>query len=394
MHSAFSNTQIAHHVHNALGGSAKDQVITSQDFTDAIAEITTWQGYAPTPLYALRALAEELGIAKIHYKDEALRFNLASFKALGGAYAALRLLQKELTAQLGHPVKSQDIIGGRYRAQAAGITLVSATDGNHGRSLAWGCQRFGVPCRIYIHAEVSEGRAEAMRAYGALVVRIAGDYDASVALTRLEAEKNGWFVISDTSWPGYQDPPRDVMAGYGVMVNEICQTLDQAPTHVFLQGGVGGMAASITAFLRQYWSQSPIRICVVEPDLAPCLFVSAQNGTLTNFNIQKETVMAGLSCGAPSPLAWPILDAEVTDFLTIPDTVVGPTMRLLAHPLADDPAITAGESAVAGLAVAIAACHTPDLRDALALGADARILVFGSEGITDPDIYAQLMAEV
>jgi diaminopropionate ammonia-lyase len=184
-----------------------------------------------------------------------------------------------------------------------------------------------------------------------------------------------------------------VMAGYGVMVNELCQKLDQAPSHVFLQGGVGGMAASIAAFLRQYWPDAQMRICVVEPDLAACLYESAINGHATTVEIKKETVMAGLSCGAPSPLAWHILEAEVDDFLTITDALVGPTMRLLARPLLDDPKITAGESAVAGLAVAIAACRRVDLRQDLGLERSSRILVFGSEGITDPEIYDQMMAE-
>jgi diaminopropionate ammonia-lyase len=391
--SSFDHATINHYAHVKREGSAKDSVITRQNFSDAITEITTWENYAPTSLYELNALAKDIGVQAVYYKDEAPRFNLASFKALGGAYAALRVLGDQLTTQLGQAVTLRDIRAGHYKAEAALMTMVSATDGNHGRSLAWGCQRFGIPCRIYIHTEVSEARAKAMRALGAAVIRIQGDYDASVTFARQEAEKNGWFIISDTSWPGYQDTPRHVMAGYGVMVNELCQKLDQAPSHVFLQGGVGGMAASIAAFLRQYWPDAQMRICVVEPDLAACLYESAINGHATTVEIKKETVMAGLSCGAPSPLAWHILEAEVDDFLTITDALVGPTMRLLARPLLDDPKITAGESAVAGLAVAIAACRRVDLRQDLGLERSSRILVFGSEGITDPEIYDQMMAE-
>ncbi|MFB0993649.1 MAG: diaminopropionate ammonia-lyase, partial [Paracoccaceae bacterium] len=325
--SSFDHATINHYAHVKREGSAKDSVITRQNFSDAITEITTWENYAPTSLYELNALAKDIGVQAVYYKDEAPRFNLASFKALGGAYAALRVLGDQLTTQLGQAVTLRDIRAGHYKAEAALMTMVSATDGNHGRSLAWGCQRFGIPCRIYIHTEVSEARAKAMRALGAAVIRIQGDYDASVTFALQEAEKNGWFIISDTSWPGYQDTPRHVMAGYGVMVNELCQKLDQAPSHVFLQGGVGGMAASIAAFLRQYWPDAQMRICVVEPDLAACLYESAINGHATTVEIKKETVMAGLSCGAPSPLAWHILEAEVDDFLTITDALVGPTMR-------------------------------------------------------------------
>ena len=237
-----------------------------------------WDSYAPTPLVSLKTLAKQIGVGEVLYKHEGPRFGLGSFKALGGAYAALRVLQREISKRLGTEVSLSDIRRGKYSDEVAKITLVSATDGNHGRSLAWGCQRFGAPCRIYIHAEVSEGRAEAMRDLGADVIRIAGDYDESVVLAKSEAHENGWFVVSDTSWPGYSLPPRDVMAGYGVMTREICEALDQAPTHVFLQGGVGGLAAGVAAALRQYWGESSPRVIIVEPELAACLFESAKAG--------------------------------------------------------------------------------------------------------------------
>ena len=215
-------------------GDAAFRVLSPQDFAKSRAEITQWEGYAPTPLVCLSALAAAIGVGEIHYKHEGPRFGLGSFKALGGSYAALRVLQRQISAKLGQEVSLEDIRLGKYKDEAARITLVSATDGNHGRSLAWGCQRFGAPCRIYIHAEVSEGRAEAMRDLGAEVIRITGDYDASVVLAKTEAEENGWFVVSDTSWPGYSEPPRDVMAGYGVMTREICEALEQP--HVLARG--------------------------------------------------------------------------------------------------------------------------------------------------------------
>ena len=196
-------------------------VITADTFATARNEITSWHGYKPTPLVSLSGIAANIDVAEIHYKDEGPRFGIGSFKALGGAYAAIRVLQKEVASRTGESVTLADIRDGKYASVCAGITLVSATDGNHGRSLAWGCQRVGAPCRIYIHAEVSEGRAEVMRGFGAEVVRIDGDYDESVRLAKTEADKHGWFVVSDTSWPGYTDPPTDVMAGYGVMLSLI-----------------------------------------------------------------------------------------------------------------------------------------------------------------------------
>ena len=269
--------------------------------------------------------------------------------------------------------------------------MCCATDGNHGRSLAWGCQRFGAPCRIYIHAEVSEGRAEAMRALGAEVIRIAGDYDDSVDLAKTEAEANNWFVVSDTSWPGYSMPPRDVMAGYGVMVQEICEALNDAPSHVVLQGGVGGLAAGVVAGLRQYWGDASPRVVIVEPELAACLFESAKTGKATNVTIERETLMAGLSCGEPSEMAWEILAEEASDFLTIPEALVAPSVRLLARPLGGDPAIEAGESAVAGLAALIASRQDAALSEKLGLDSTSRVLLIGSEGVTDPAIFEMIM---
>lgn len=383
--------RIGHVAATRKPGIAALTVLSPDDFATAEAEITLWEGYTPTPLVPLAALAARIGVAEVLYKHEGPRFGLGSFKALGGSYAALRVLQREIAARTGQDVSLADIRVGKYRKDCAAITLVSATDGNHGRSLAWGCQRFGAPCHIYIHAEVSESRAEAMCNLGARVTRISGDYDASVALAKKDADDNGWFVVSDTSWPGYSQPPRDVMAGYGVMTREICTALETAPTHVFLQGGVGGLAAGVVAGLRQYWGDKAPRVIIVEPELAACLFESAKTGMATNVAITEETIMAGLSCGEPSALAWEILVEEAADFLTIPDSIVAPVVRLLARPLPGDPVVEAGESAVAGLAALIAVRGNADLSAKLGLDAASRVLLIGSEGVTDTAIFKMIM---
>ena len=372
-------------------GDAAFRVLTPEDFAAAGDEIAAWEGFAPTPLLSLPALARRIGVGEVLYKHEGPRFGLGSFKALGGSYAALRLHQREIARHTGREVSAADIRSGKLAGECAGITLVSATDGNHGRSLAWGARRFGAPCRIYIHAEVSEGRAQAMRDLGATVIRIDGDYDASVELARTEAEANGWFVVSDTSWPGYTQPPTDVMAGYGVMTREICEALSEPPTHVFLQGGVGGLAAGVAASLRQSWGDTSPRVVVVEPELAACLYESALAGRPTTVAIDEETIMAGLSCGEPSPLAWEILAEEASDFLTVPDSLVAPTVRMLARPEGGDPIIEAGESAVAGLAALIGARGDTELSRKLGLDGASRVLLIGSEGVTDPAIFARIM---
>ena len=387
----FDGARMGHVTGLRREGDAADRVLTATDFADAAAEIAEWEGYAPTPLFGLDGLAGALGLAKVLYKDEGPRFGLGSFKALGGAYAALLVLRREMSGAVGRPVSPAEVREGRHAELASRITLVTATDGNHGRSLAWGCRRFGAACRIYIHAGVSGARAEAMRALGAEVIRIDGNYDDSVRLSREEAEANGWFAVSDTSWPGYIETPRDVMAGYGVMVKEVSDALDRPPTHAFLQAGVGGLAAAVAAGLRQHWGEASPRIVVVEPELAACLFESARAGGMTDIRIEEETLMAGLSCGEPSALAWEVLAEEAGDFLTVPESLVGPAMRLLARPLEHDPAIEAGESAVAGLAALIVAARSEDMRQRLGLDGESRVLLIGSEGATDPESYVAIM---
>jgi diaminopropionate ammonia-lyase len=392
MNKIFETANIKHTLGSPHTHKAAIEVLPREGFKAAIAEITEWQGYKETPLHSLDNLATELSLGEVLYKDEGPRFGLGSFKALGGSYAALKVLQREISKTLEKQVSLKDIRNGKYSEEAAKITLVSATDGNHGRSLAWGCQRFGAPCRIYIHAEVSEGRAEAMRTFGAEVVRIKGDYDDSVELAREEAQDNNWFVVSDTSWPGYFVPPTDVMQGYGVMMHEINQSLSKAPTHIFIQGGCGGFAGSVCASVRQIWGDSMPTIVIVEPHLANCLFESSKVKKALFVKINEESIMAGLSCGEASELAWDMIEQEAKDFITIPESIVAPTVRMLANSELGDVVIEAGESAVAGLAALICAAKQDDLRDVLRLSDSSRVLLFGSEGVTDQTIFDEIMS--
>ncbi len=374
-------------------GARRSEILGADALALAQRELTQWQGYAVTPLHSLPALAQAMGVASVHYKDEGSRFGLGSFKALGGAYAVARLLCRELGAQLGRTLTTQDLLTPELRALCGGITVTCATDGNHGRSVAWGAQLFGCQCVIYIHATVSEGRKEAIAQYGAQVVRTAGNYDDAVRQADLDAKQYGRFVISDTSYPGYMDVPRDVMQGYQLMVEEAAQQLPESPTHIFVQAGVGGLAAAVCGY---FWERDagdrPIYV-VVEPDKADCLTQSAKAGQLTAVTGDIDTLMAGLACGEVSHLAWEILEKGTDAFCVIPDDAAVAAMRLLAHPLGSDPVIVAGESAVAGVAAAIAASQSDAARQTLGLNADSRILFFGSEAATDPALYEQLVGE-
>ncbi|MDP7524338.1 MAG: diaminopropionate ammonia-lyase [Arenicellales bacterium] len=381
---------------NALRGQARparvDSALDDQTCSRARAAITSWSNYAPTPLHSLPALAHEIGIGQLLYKDESTRFGLGSFKALGGAYAVLHSVAQEISVRGSTATDIKALMTGQLSEAAGEITVATATDGNHGRSVAWGAGNVGCKCVIYMHAEVSPGRQSAVEAFGAEVVRVPGDYGESARQAAQDAAANGWLLVSDTAWPGYTEIPRAVMAGYTVMSTEAMDQLPATtPTHVFVQGGCGGLAGAVCADLwHRYESQRP-RFIVVEPVPADCLFQSAVAGAVVNISVTRESVMGGLSCGEVSLLGWDILESGADHFLTIEDDAVGPLMKQLAQGRGDDPRIVAGEAAVAGLAGCIAARADADLCQTLALNEQSTVLVFGTEGATDPTVYRQLV---
>lgn len=398
----FSNSPIKH-FHNTKAQPPGNWPATLSDImnpvaiTRAVNEIKQWPAYAPTPLRHFTGLARQLGIEAVFYKDESTRFGLGSFKALGGAYAVLCLLQQALTNITRREVSFAEIRSGQLADITQKITVATATDGNHGRSVAWGAQLFGCACVIYIHAKVSEGRKTAMEHFGATVTRVDGNYDASVHQAASDAAQNGWFIVSDTSYEGYTELPKHVAAGYTVFMDEAIESMpagaDGHPpmTHVLVQGGVGGLASAVCGYLWQKYGQNRPRFVIVEPKRADCLYQSALNGQPTVVNITEETVMAGLSCGEVSYLGWKIIEPSVDDFLTIDDELVGPTMHLLAAGIEGAEPVVAGESAVAGLAALIAAGDNPTLAKKLGLDSHSRVLLIGTEGATDPEIYQQIV---
>ncbi len=374
-------------------GLTRAAILHKPGFDAAEKEISGWPGYASTTLHSLPNLARQLGIHSLYYKDESTRFGLKSFKALGGAYAVFRLLQKAVAAQhKGYLPTPQEILSGRYADIISKMTVTCATDGNHGRSVAWGAQLFGCRCVIYIHATVSEGRRAAIAFYGAEVIRVQGNYDDSVHHAASEAAKNGWTVVSDTTYEGYREIPIDVMHGYGVMSREIVHALhDRPPTHVLVQAGVGALAASVCATFWQEWSTARPQFIIIEPERADCFFQSGQAGHPVVVTGDLETVMAGLACGEVSPVAWEILKTGINCYATIADQFALEGMKVFANPVGDDPKIVSGETGSTGLGLLLAVQRNPTLLKTLGLGPDARVLLIGSEGDTDPAIYKQVV---
>ncbi len=377
---------------NKTGGAA-ETVLNEKGFQAAKAEITTWPGYAETPLVSLDKYARKLGVKAIYYKDESTRFGLDSFKALGGAYAVCRLLLNKIKEATGKDAATKDLLAGTYKDIVKDITVCSATDGNHGRSVAWGAQIFGAKCVIYIHAGVSEGRKTAIEKYGATVIRCKGNYDDSVHDCADDAAKNGWFVISDTSYPGYMEVPCDVMHGYTVMVDEALTQIPEQPTHTFVQGGVGGLAAAVATRICCRMHKNRPLFTVVEPKNADCLYASIKNDEYTVIHGDLETIMAGLSCGEPSLLALDILKEYATGFMTIPDTLIPVMMRDLANKECAETPVVSGESGVSGLAGLVTACENPEFRKALKLDENSVIILFSSEGATDPEMYREIVGK-
>ena len=371
---------ITHHVANKgfrVGQFPNDpNNLNSAIMLAAQNQIRTWSGYAPTPLVRLDTIATLCGVKTVYYKDEAHRFGLKSFKALGGAYAVAELASKEMAA-------SRD---------PAQLTVATATDGNHGRSVAWGAKLAGCRAEIYIHKNVSKERERAMAVYGANIKRIDGNYEASLEACKNDAGMNGWHIVSDTSWDGYREIPLLIMAGYTMIGQEITMQLGQDNlTHCFLPIGVGGLAGGIVAPLWQYMNHKLPSMISVESSMSACLLESISAQTPTLVDINQETLMAGLSCGEVSVLAWELLKPTLTHCLAINDKAVAHLMAKFADGSIAGTPIEAGECATSGLAALLAAKQDPALWKQLGFDKNSTILLIGTEGATDPDIYEQML---
>jgi len=366
-------------------------ILTPQAAREVEQYLQLRDGHEETPLFALPGLAAELGVGTIHIKDEGRRLGLGSFKALGGAYAVIRLALQAAEKELGRPVDVAEWDSDPVREVARGMTVSCATDGNHGRSVAQGAQLIGARCVIFVHAGVSAQRAEAIAKLGAEIVRVDGNYDDSVNESARIAQERGWITVSDTSWPGYESTPGLVMQGYTAIVSEALRQMPQIPTHVFVQAGVGGIAAAVSGHLDILYGNKRPFFTVVEPSRAACLFESLKAGRPVKARHDQPTVMAMLECYEPSLIAWRILARTADAFMTLEDEEAVDVMRRLAAPASGDPPIVAGESGGVGLAALHHAAGNADHRTQLGLTHSSRIFVINTEGATDPELYQQLV---
>ncbi len=357
-------------------------------------------GFRMTPLHRLAQMADMLGLGGIWVKDEAHRCELASFKVLGGSYAIYQLLKRRLN-EPGELSFSQ-LTSARVRESLGGLTFAAATDGNHGRGVAWAASKLGQQAVIYMPRGTKPARIAAIRGHGAEVHVIDGTYDDAVEQMSVQAEKKGWLVVSDTAWAGYEEIPRWVIQGYTTMFSEVQDQLAgvgvACPTHVFLQAGVGSLAVSALSFYLGLLGQRGPEFVVVEPNKAACVFESIRvgDGKPHRFGGELDTIMAGLSCGKPNPLAWPVLRDCADAFVACPDYVAARGMRMYAVPLKGDPIVVSGESGAVTLGALSFLMQRPEsapLRERLGLGKDAQVLLINSEGDTDPVHYRQVVWE-
>ena len=342
--------------------------LSKNDIDEAYSSISNWENYTSTPLIELNKLSRELNLNKIFYKDESKRFDLKSFKALGGAYAVEKITKG-----------NKDIV------------VATATAGNHGRSVAWGAKRLGLKCKIFISEFVSEARGQAMADLGADIIKVKGNYEKSLIECIKQSTENNWQIVQDVAWKDYMVVPKYTMAGYTVMMKEIVdQIKNDQITHIILQAGVGGMAGAMVAGIARYLENVPETI-IVEPDSAACVMESIKTGKIEKIDIKRESLMGGMSCGEVSLVPWQILKNSVKFCISLPDDDIAKTMKLLGNSGFSDEKIIAGENSAPGVISLITSCADDKIKERLKLNSKSNVLVIGCEGDTDREMYQKLI---
>ncbi len=351
--------------------------------------------YGETPLVSLKNTARELGLGNIFIKDESLRFGLNAFKVLGGSFA----IGNYMAQKMGKSIENftyNDLISEETRKALGKMTFVTATDGNHGRGVAWTAKTLRQKAVVYMPKGSAQERLENILAEGAEASITDMNYDDAVRFAHRQAEEKGWVMVQDTAWEGYEDIPLWIMQGYGTMAYEAYTQLAERPTHIFLQAGVGSMAGAVTAFFAGIYKENCPIITIVEPNKADCIFrtAKANDGKLHYVTGEMDTIMAGLACGEPCSMGWDILKEYGDHFISCPDYVAAQGMRIMGNPAKGDVPIISGESGAATFGCVAEIMRNPALRDwkeKLKLDEKARVLCFSTEGDTDWKGYQSIV---
>jgi len=358
----------------------------------------TFPQYSVTPLAHLPEMAGIMGLDDLFVKDESKRFGLNAFKVLGGSYAIGCILAEKLGKSI-EEVSYASLTSPEAKQQLGDMTFITATDGNHGRGVAWTATQFGMKSVVYMPAGSAQERLDNIRAAGADASITEYNYDDAVRLANKHAQENGWTLVQDTSWDGYESIPAHIMQGYCTMALEAHEQMLQQgkkPTHIFLQCGVGSMAAAVAGlFASLYGEERPV-ITIVEPNAADCMFRTAEaaDGQLHSVSGRMETIMAGLACGEPCSLAWEVLSACSDFFLSCPDYAAATGMRMLGNPWGKDDRVISGESGASAFGCVAEIMTDPalaDIRKALRLDENACVLFFSTEGATDTENYRNVV---
>ena len=353
--------------------------------------------YRETPLAQLPETAKEMGLDKIYVKDESYRFGLNAFKVLGGSFAIGNYLARKLNKSIDE-VSFSMLLDPEVKKQLGDLTFVTATDGNHGRGVAWTANQLGMKSVVYMPKGSAEERLENIRAAGADASITDLNYDDAVRLANRQAEEKGWIVVQDTAWEGYEKIPTWIMQGYGTMGLEAFEQLPEKPTHIFLQAGVGSMAGAMAGLLSDIYGEDRPIIVIVEPNKADCLFRTAEanDGTLHIVTGNMDTIMAGLACGEPCSVGWNVLKNYADFFISCPEYVAANGMRILGNPLGKDDRVISGESGAAAFGAVAEIMKNPELanmKEALGLDENSRVLCFSTEGDTDKENYKAIVWE-
>ena len=351
--------------------------------------------YKETPLVELKHTAKSMGLGNIYIKDESYRFGLNAFKVLGGSYAIGNYLAKRLGKSITE-MPYEKLVSGEIKRELGDITFVTATDGNHGRGVAWTAKQLQQKSVVYMPKGSAEERLMNIRAEGADASITDLNYDEAVRLANSQAEQKGWVMVQDTAWEGYEDIPGWIMQGYGTMGYEAYMQLPEKPTHIFLQAGVGSMAGAVAGFFASVYGEDRPIITIVEPNKADCIYKTAEaaDGKLHFVTGDMDTIMAGLACGEPCSIGWNVLRDYADNFISCPDYAAAQGMRVLGHPEPGDTKVVSGESGASafGCIAEIMRDKTlVELKNKLKLDENSKVLFFSTEGDTDKENYKSIV---